>query len=138
MLPQRRSPLRTHAGSGGAEPLRVLGLIPARGGSKGVSRKNIRPLGGKPLLQWTAEAALAAQRLSGVVLSTDDPEIAEVGRTCGLQVPFLRPAPLARDDTPMLPVVQHAVRWAESAEGEHVDAVCLLQPTAPFRRAEDI
>lgn len=112
--------------------MRVLGLIPARGGSKGVPRKNIRLLAGKPLLQYTAEAALAAKRLDRVILSTDDEEIAEVGRGCGLDVPFMRPPDLAEDDTPTLPVVQHAVRTLEEA-GEHYDAVCLLQPSSPFR-----
>src|SRR5689334_14541306 len=100
----------------------VLGLIPARGGSKGIPRKNIRPLGGKPLLQYTAEAALASRRLTHVALSTDDEEIARVGRACGLDVPFLRPAELAQDATPMLPVVQHTLRWFE-ARGRRFDAV---------------
>ena len=117
--------------------MRVLGLIPARGGSKGIPRKNVRDLGGRPLLAWTAEAALAARRLSRVVLSTDDPEIAEVGRRFGLEVPFLRPAELARDETPTLPVVRHALVELEKAGGRF-DAVCLLQPTSPFRRPEDI
>jgi CMP-N-acetylneuraminic acid synthetase len=114
-----------------------LGVIPARGGSKGIPRKNIRLLAGKPLLQYTADAARAAKRLTRVILSTEDPEIAEVGRRYGLDVPFLRPADLAQDDTPSLPVLQHAVRVLEEA-GERYDAVCLLQPTAPFRRTEDI
>jgi len=117
--------------------MRVIGLVPARGGSKGVPRKNIRILAGKPLLQYTAEAALAARGLARTVLSTDDPEIAEIGRQCGLDVPFLRPAELAEDDTPTLPVVQHALRWI-SSRGEHFDAVCLLQPTTPLRLAGDI
>jgi len=112
--------------------MRVLGLIPARGGSKGIPRKNIRPLGGKPLLAWTAEAALAARRLARVILSTEDEEIAAVGRACGLDVPFLRPAELARDDTPTLPVVRHALETL-AASGDIYDAVCLLQPTNPFR-----
>jgi CMP-N-acetylneuraminic acid synthetase len=114
-----------------------LGVIPARGGSKGIPRKNIRLLAGKPLLQYTIEAAHAAKHLSRVILSTDDPEIAAVGRQCGLDVPFLRPPELARDDAPTLPVLQHAVDFLEKA-GECFDAVCLLQPTAPLRRAEDI
>jgi CMP-N,N'-diacetyllegionaminic acid synthase len=118
-------------------PLTVLGVIPARGGSKGVRRKNIRLLGGKPLLQYTAEAARAAHRLSRIVLSTDDEEIAAVGRQCGLDVPFLRPAALAEDSTPTLPVVQHALRWFEE-RGARFDAVCLLQPTNPLRPAADI
>ena len=117
--------------------LRVLGLIPARGGSKGVARKNVRLLGGRPLLQYTADSAMAATRLARVVLSTEDAEIAEVGRRCGLDVPFRRPADLARDDTPMLSVVQHALRAMTSA-GEDYDAVCLLQPTSPLRTAEEI
>lgn len=118
-------------------PLRILGVIPARGGSKGIPRKNIRLLAGKPLLQHTAEAALAAERLARVILSTEDPEIAEVGRRCGLDVPFLRPPELALDDTPTLPVLQHAVRELEKT-GERFDAICLLQPTNPFRRTADI
>lgn len=121
--------------------MRVLGLVPARGGSKGVPRKNIRQLGGKPLLAYTAEAALGSKLLSRVVLTTDDQEIAEVGRRLGLDVPFMRPANLAQDSTPMLPVVQHAVAALEAeVEGAvpRYDAVCLLQPTAPFRTSDDI
>lgn len=117
--------------------MRVLAIIPARGGSKSVPRKNIRPLAGKPLLQYTAEAALAATRLSRVILSTDDSEIAACGKAIGLDVPFLRPPELARDDTPTLPVLQHAVRELERA-GDCYDAICLLQPTNPMRRSEDI
>ena len=117
--------------------LRILGLIPARGGSKGVPRKNIKPLAGQPLLAYTAEAALAARQLARVVLSTDDEEIAAVGRACGLDAPFLRPAELAQDTTPTLPVVKHALRWLMDA-GEAFDAVCLLQPTNPLRSAADI
>lgn len=92
---------------------------------------------GKPLLQYTAEAAQAARGLARVILSTEDPEIAEVGRRCGLEVPFLRPAELARDETPTLPVLQHAVRALEDC-GACFDAVCLLEPTSPLRRPEDI
>jgi CMP-N-acetylneuraminic acid synthetase len=120
-----------------AHEVRVLGLIPARGGSKGVPRKNIRILCGKPLFEYTAQSALASRHLSRVILSTDDEEIRESGLRCGLEAPFLRPAELASDDTPMLPVVQHAVKWAED-RGDRFDAVCLLQPTNPLRRAEDI
>lgn len=117
--------------------LRVLGLIPARGGSKGVPRKNLKPLCGKPLLQYTAEAALNAARLSRVILSTEDEEIAAAGLACGLEVPFLRPPELARDETPMLPVAIHALQFLEAA-GDRFDALCLLQPTNPLRRAEEI
>ena len=117
--------------------IRVVGIVPARGGSKGIPHKNIRPLGGKPLIAWTAEAARGAARLTHTILSTDADEIAEAGRQAGLDVPFLRPAELATDTTPTLPVVQHAVRWLE-ARGERYDAVCLLQPTSPLRSARDI
>jgi CMP-N,N'-diacetyllegionaminic acid synthase len=92
---------------------------------------------GRPLLAYTADAALAARRLSRVVLSTDDPEIAEAGRRCGIEVPFLRPAELARDATRSIPVMQDVVRRLES-EGARYDATFLLQPTNPLRTAYDI
>ncbi|SRR5579884_2142164 len=114
------------------QDFRVLGVIPARGGSKGIPKKNIRLLHGRPLLSYTAEAALSARLLTRVILSTDDEEIAEVGRRCGLEVPFLRPPELATDGAPTLPVVQHAVR-ALAQDGGRFDAVCLLQPTNPLR-----
>lgn len=117
--------------------MRVLGIIPARGGSKGIPRKNIAPVLGKPLLAYTAEAALASRRLSRIVLSTDDAEIAAVGIRCGVEVPFLRPAELAYDDTPTVPVLQDVIRKLE-AGGEIYDAVLTLQPTNPLRRPEDI
>jgi CMP-N-acetylneuraminic acid synthetase len=129
--------MSTHPEATPARDFAVLGLIPARGGSKAVPRKNIKPLCGKPLLQYIVEAARFARSLTKVILSTDDDEIAAVGRDCGLDVPFLRPPELALDETPMLPVVQHAVRWLEQT-GEFYDAVCLLQPTNPLRRSEDI
>jgi len=115
----------------------VLGIVPARGGSKGIRRKNIRLLDGKPLLAYTAAAAQKSAGLSRVLLSTDDPEIAEIGKSVGLDVPFFRPAELALDSTPMIEVVLHAIRWAQS-QGEHYDAVCLLQPTSPLRSAGTI
>jgi CMP-N-acetylneuraminic acid synthetase len=117
--------------------LRVLGIVTARGGSKGIPRKNIAPLLGRPLLAWTAEAALGARRLTRTVLSTDDEEIAQVGRQFGLETPFLRPAELARDDTATIPVLQDVLRRLES-NGERYDAVFTLQPTNPLRRSEDI
>ena len=117
--------------------MRVLGLIPAREGSKGVPHKNIRLLCGKPLLQYTAESALKSKYLSKVILSTDDDSIAELGKQCGLEVPFSRPKELAQDNTPMLPVVQHAINFCESA-GDYFDAICLLQPTNPLRKPEVI
>lgn len=115
--------------------MKVLGVVTARGGSKGIPRKNLRSLCGKPLLQYTAEAALAARLLTRVVLSTDDTEIAEVGARCGLDVPFLRPGELSGDATPSLPVVRHAVREVEAVDGSY-EAICLLQPTHPLRCPE--
>jgi len=116
--------------------MRVLGVITARGGSKGIPKKNIALLMGRPLLAYTAETALRA-RLERVILSTDDPEIAGVGEDCGIDVPFLRPKELAGDGTPSVPVVQDAVRRLNAA-GESYDAVFLLQPTNPLRTVEDI
>lgn len=115
----------------------VLGIVPARSGSKGIARKNIRPLGGKPLLAHTANAALSAANLSRVVLSTDDAEIAAIGKAAGLEVPFLRPPELALDSTPMIEVILHAIRWIQ-ADGQDYDAVCLLQPTSPLRSSATI
>ncbi len=117
--------------------MKVLGIIPARGGSKGVPRKNIRLLAGKPLLAYSAESALAAKRLDHVILSTDDDEIAEAGRSLGIDVPFIRPVELSDDKAPTFPVVVHAVRHMEDL-GMKFDAVCLLQPTNPLRTAQDI
>lgn len=118
--------------------MKVLAVIPARGGSKGVPYKNIRPLAGRPLLAYTADAALKAQLLQRVILSTDDPRIAEVGKACGLEAPFLRPPELATDTAKSLPVIQHALLWAEQNDNCTYEAVMMLQPTTPFRRAQDI
>jgi len=115
----------------------VLGVIPARGGSKGIAHKNLALVAGRPLLAYTADAARASRRLTRVIVSTDDPAIADAARALDLDVPFLRPPELATDTTPMLPVVQHAVD-AMSANGFTADAVVLLQPTSPLRRAEHI
>lgn len=115
----------------------ALGIVPARGGSKGVPGKNVRSLNGRPLLDYTAAAARESGVLDRVVLSTDSPEIADIGRTCGLEVPFLRPADLARDDTPMLPVLQHTVQTL-AAEGWVAEVIVLLQPTSPLRRPSHI
>lgn len=117
--------------------MRVLGLIPARGGSKGVPRKNVRLLGGKPLIGYTIDAAREARRVHRVLVSTEDAEIASISKSLGAEVPFLRPASLAQDDTPMLPVVSQALE-AVMAEGWVPDALCLLQPTFPFRHPGDI
>jgi CMP-N,N'-diacetyllegionaminic acid synthase len=113
--------------------LKVFGLIPARGGSKGIPRKNIKLIGGKPLIVWTIEAALRSSKLDGVVVSTDDAEIAEVARCAGAQVPFMRPAELAQDHTPGLDPVIHALDQLPQ-----YNSVLLLQPTSPLRNTEDI
>lgn len=113
----------------------VLGLIPARCGSKSIPRKNIAPLLGRPLLAYTCEAALSSARLTRVILSTDDEEIAQAGRDCGVEVPFIRPTELAGDNTSSLAVAQHAACWMLDHEGFSADVLVLLQPTSPMRRA---
>lgn len=115
----------------------VLGIVPARGGSKGVPGKNIRPLAGRPLLEYTAQAARESGVLDRIVLSTESTEIADAGRRAGLEVPFMRPAALAQDDTPMLAVLQHAID-ALAADGSRPEIVVLLQPTSPLRRPEHV
>lgn len=112
--------------------MNIIGLIPARGGSKGIPRKNIVPLAGRPLMAWTIAAALAARGLGRVIVSTDDEEIAKVARAEGAEAPFLRPAALASDAAGALPVIRHAIEWL-SATGYEADAVVYLQPTSPFR-----
>lgn len=116
---------------------RVLGLIPARAGSKGIPGKNVRLLAGRPLIGYTIDAARQSKEIDRVILSTESEDIAEVGRQLGAEVPFLRPADLAQDDTPMLPVVEHAVAALER-EGWTPDIIVLLQPTSPLRRPEHI
>ena len=115
----------------------LIGLIPARGGSKGIPGKNLMLCGGKPLLAWTAQAARASGVLDRVILSTDNDKIAETGRLFGLEVPFLRPPELAADDTPMLSVMAHALH-AFRADMHEIEGIVLLQPTSPFRRGHHI
>jgi CMP-N-acetylneuraminic acid synthetase len=117
--------------------MQVLAVVPARGGSKGVPRKNLRLVAGRPLLAYTADAVRASSRVTRAIVSTDDDEIARAARELGLEVPFMRPAELAADDTPMQPVLQHAVR-AMAAAGFVADVVVLLQPTSPLRRGAHI
>jgi N-acylneuraminate cytidylyltransferase len=116
----------------------ILGVIPARGGSKGLPRKNIRPLAGRPLIAYTIEAAQKSRHLTYTVVSTEDAEIARVARDCGAEAPFVRPAELARDDTPIFPVLRHATQEVEAQKKVRADLVLLLQPTTPFRTGEDI
>lgn len=119
-------------------PVKVLALIPARGGSQVIPRKNIKLLKGKPLITYAIEVALQSCFHPRVVVSTDDEEIATVARSAGAEVPFLRPTELAEDETPTFPVVQHALQWLEQHEGYQPDLVVLLQPTSPLRKPEHI
>lgn len=112
----------------------VLAIIPARGGSKGVPRKNIRELAGKPLIAWTIKEANKSCYIDRIVVSTDDQEIADTAVQWGGEVPFLRPADLARDDTPGIAPVIHMLATIQPA----YDLVVLLQPTSPLRTVEDI
>ena len=116
----------------------TIGIIPARGGSKSIPGKNIKPLLGKPLIAYTIETALQCSLLDRVIVSTDDEEIANVARQYGAEVPFMRPEELALDTTPTLPVLQHAVSYIEETEGVVVDIVVLLDLTSPFRDVDDI
>ena len=118
--------------------MEVLALIPARGGSKGIHRKNLRLVAGKPLVVHSIEHALAAQTVTRVVVSTDDDEIADVAHNAGAEVPFTRPAKLARDDSPDLGVFLHALLWLEEHEAYRPELVVHLRPTNPGRRAERI
>lgn len=118
--------------------MKVLGIVTARAGSKGLPGKNIKLLAGKPLLAYTIAAAKASGALDALILSTEDDQIAEVGRQLGCDVPFIRPRDLAQDDTPHLPVIQHAVRWMAERAHYSPDAVMILQPTSPLRQPEDI
>ncbi len=117
---------------------KLIALIPARGRSKGISRKNIRPLLGKPLIAWAIEAALNCPSLDRVIVSTDDKEIASIARENGAEVPFIRPHELAKDDTPDFPVFKHALEWLGDFENYCPDIVAWLRPTAPLIMVEDI
>ena len=119
------------------EDKKILALITARGGSKGLPRKNIKPLLGKPLIAWTVEQAKNSKYIDKVVVSTDDEEIAEISKKYGAEVPFLRPKELARDDSPTIDAIIHAINWFEE-RGEFFDILILLQPTSPLRTTEDI
>jgi len=116
----------------------VLGIIIARGGSKGLPRKNVLALAGKPLIAYTIEAALQARKIDRLIVSTDDVEIAEVSRQYGAEVPFMRPAELAGDDATVFPVLKHAMAWLQDHHGYVADYVLLLQATSPLRRPDDI
>ena len=116
---------------------RVLALIPARGGSKGLPGKNLRLLAGKPLLVWSTEQGLATPEIARVVVSTDDPKVAAFAREAGADVPFLRPEEISGDGSPTSDAVIHALDFL-SAQGDEFDAVLLLEPTSPLRAAGDL
>jgi CMP-N-acetylneuraminic acid synthetase len=114
----------------------VVAIIPARGGSKGLPRKNILPLLGKPLIQYTIDAAKQAKLLDRIIVSTDDPEIAEIAKGLGAEVPFLRPAELAQDHSSTEEALRHAVIWLKQNEGYAIDIVVYLQLTDFFKKSE--
>ena len=115
---------------------KVLGIIPARGGSKGIPGKNIRPLGGYPLIAYAIVAGRLSALVDRVIVSTDDEQIAAIARKWGAEVPFLRPARLARDETTDLPVFQHALGWLGENEDCRPDTIVQIRPTSPLRPRE--
>lgn len=114
-----------------------LAVIPARGGSKRIPRKNIRPFGGRPMIAWSIRAAIESGCFDRIIVSTDDAEIAATARKYGAEAPFVRPAALSDDHTGTAPVIAHAVQWQQD-HGVPVNTVCCLYATAPFLRAEDL
>ncbi|MBC7617631.1 MAG: pseudaminic acid cytidylyltransferase [Candidatus Saccharibacteria bacterium] len=114
-----------------------LAVIPARGGSKRIPRKNIKPFFGKPVIAWSIEAALQSGCFDEAIVSTDDAEIADIARQWGAKVPFMRPVALADDYTGTIPVVRHAIEWFQQ-EGSPPTEVCCIYATAPFVRSEDL
>jgi CMP-N-acetylneuraminic acid synthetase len=117
---------------------KILCIIPARGGSKGVHRKNIRPIGGKPLIGWTIEVALNTSCIDRIIVSTDDEEIADIVKDYGIEVPFLRPKELGQDDTPDMPVYEHTLTWLTKHEHYNPEIIIWLRPTSPLRTSTDI
>ena len=118
--------------------MNIVAIIPARGGSKGIPKKNIKELCGKPLIAYIIETALKVKELDRVIVSTEDKEIAEIAKKYGAEVPFIRPEELAEDETPTLPVLQHAVKYLEKKEKYRPDLVVLLYATSPLMRAERV
>jgi len=114
----------------------ILALIPARGGSKGIPRKNIKVVAGKPLIAYSIEQALASRFITRTIVSTDDPEIAQVAREFGAKVPFMRPGEFAQDLSPDIDVFRHALKWLRDRDGYACDLVVHLRPTGPVRRVE--
>jgi len=118
--------------------LKILGLVCARGGSKGVQNKNIRKLNGKPLISYTIEIFRKWGKADRIICSTDSPDIARIANEYGAETPFLRPPELATDAAPKLPVLQHALRFCEEEDKTRYDVVIDLQPTSPFRKIQDL
>ena len=117
---------------------KILGLITARGGSKGIPWKNIVDLGGKPLITWTIEASLKSDLIDRTIVTTDSGEIAEISKKYGADVPFLRPPELALDESSSYDAIFHALDWLKENEKIEYDIICLLQPTSPFRDCSHI
>jgi len=118
--------------------MNVLGIVGARSGSKSIPHKNIKPLLGKPLMAWIIEAAKKSRRITRLILSTDSPQYAEIGRSYGAEAPFLRPAELANDTATDMDYLRHAVSWIEQNEGWKADIILRLPPTAPLCKTETI
>lgn len=116
----------------------ILGVIPARGGSKGLPGKNVRPLCGKPLIAWSVEAGLASQYIDEVMVTTDSDDIAGIARSLGASVPFIRPSGLASDRSTSFDVVKHTIDFYETELGKSFDYIALLEPTSPLREKGDI
>lgn len=125
MIPERSSMIKNHS---------ILAIIPARGGSKGLLRKNIRPIAGKPLIAWTIEEAKKSKYIDRLILSSEDDEIIETAKKYGCEVPFVRPEELAQDTSPSIDIVLHAIENLQT----NYDYICLLQPTSPLRNVKDI
>ena len=117
---------------------KIIAIIPARGGSKGLPGKNIKALCGKPLITWTIQVALKSRFIDELVVSTDSPQIADIARAAGAAAPFLRPAKLATDETPTLDVVDHVLNYFSANKTQAFDYVVLLEPTSPLREDDDI
>ncbi len=116
----------------------VLAIIPARGGSEGIKRKNLVKLGGRPLIEYSIRAAQESQLIDEILLSTDDDEIAAVGEGLGLDVSYRRPRSLGKNDTAMIDVIVDGINWFSASRGENPETIVLLQPTSPLRSADDI
>lgn len=115
---------------------KVLGLIPARGNSKGIHKKNITPLHGKPLISWVCEEAKKSENIDRLILSSDNDEIIDVVKKYGIEAPFKRPASISEDRTPIIEVIAHALKWFQAEQNEHFTHVCLIQPTCPLGKVE--